>query len=80
MLEEVGGGGTSSSSRLSLNSEGRWGIDNNFTTSFLHFALLSTALWEFDEPKVCASLDVISLPLILTALSSSRFTAPCEMV
>ena len=29
---------------LSLNREGCWGITNDFTTSFLHFSLLSTAV------------------------------------
>ena len=29
---------------LSLNREGRWGITDDFTASFLHFSLFSTAL------------------------------------
>ena len=29
---------------LSLNREGRWGTTDDFTTSFLHFALFSTTL------------------------------------
>ena len=31
---------------LSLNCEGRWGTTDDFTTSFLHFSLFSTALWD----------------------------------
>ena len=31
---------------LSLSREGRWGTTDDFTTSFLHFSLLSTALWD----------------------------------
>ena len=30
---------------LSLNREGRWGTTDDFTPSFLHSSLLSTALW-----------------------------------
>ena len=30
---------------LSLNREGRWGTTDDFATSFLHFSLFSTALW-----------------------------------
>ena len=35
---------SSSSSSLSLDREGRWGTTDDFTTSFLHFRLFSTAL------------------------------------
>ena len=31
---------------LSLNLEGRFGTTNDFTTSFLHFCLFFTALWD----------------------------------
>ena len=33
---------------LSLKREGRWGTTDNFATSFVHFSLFSTALWDFD--------------------------------
>ena len=33
-------------SHLSLNHEGRWGTTDDFATSFLHFSMLFTALWE----------------------------------
>ena len=32
--------------QLSLNCEGHWGTTDDFTTSFLHFSLFSTALWD----------------------------------
>ena len=31
---------------LPLNCEGRWGTTDDFITSFLHFPLFSTALWD----------------------------------
>ena len=34
----------------SLNHEGRWGTTDDFTTSFLHFSLFSTALWDCQTP------------------------------
>ena len=30
----------------SLNRKGRWGTTDDFATSFLHFSLFSTALWD----------------------------------
>ena len=33
-------------SHLSLNREGRWGTTDDLATSFLHFSLFSTALWD----------------------------------
>ena len=50
------------SSHLSLNREGRWGTTDDFATSFLHFSLFSTALWDLANP-----------PLPLSAFSSSPF-------
>ena len=31
---------------LSFKRQGRWGTTDDFTTSFLHFSLFSTALWD----------------------------------
>ena len=31
---------------LSVNCQGHWGTTDDFTTSFLHFSLFSTALWD----------------------------------
>ena len=35
---------------LSVNREGRWGTTDDFETSFLHFSLFSTALWDWRTP------------------------------
>ena len=36
--------------------EGRWGTTYNFTTSFLHSSLLSTALWDLANSRPVHSL------------------------
>ena len=58
---------------LSLNHEGCWGTTNNFTTSFLHFPLFSTALWGPAILQACPFPDAVFSPLPLSALSSSPF-------
>ena len=58
---------------LSLNREGRWGPTNDFATSFLHFSLFSTALWDFGELQAVPFLDIVFPPLPLSALSPSPF-------
>ena len=35
----------------SLNREGRWGTSDDFATSFLHFPLFSTALWDLPNSR-----------------------------
>ena len=35
----------------SLNREGRWGTTDDFATSFLHFSLFSTALWDLPNSR-----------------------------
>ena len=40
----------------SLNREGRWGTTDNFATSFLHFSLFSTALWDLPNSRPVHSL------------------------
>ena len=44
-----------------LNGEGLWGTTDDFATSFLHFILFSTALWDLANSR------------LLSALSSSPF-------
>ena len=58
---------TPSSPHLSLNHDGRWGITDDFTTSFLHFTLFSAALWDlaYSRPVVRPIPDVVFPPLIL---------------
>ena len=41
----------------SLNREGRWGTTDDFTTSFLHFSLFSTALWDLLNSRPVHSTD-----------------------
>ena len=45
---------------LSLNREGRWGTADNFATSFLHFSLFSTALWDLPNSRPVHSLMLSS--------------------
>ena len=40
----------------SLNCEGRWGTTDDFTTSFLHLSLFSTALWNMTNSRPVHSL------------------------
>ena len=51
-----------SSSHLSsipFNREGRWGTTDGFPTSFLHFSLFSTALWDLAELQACPLPDAV---------------------
>ena len=65
---------------LSLNHEGRWGTTDDFATSFLHFPLFSTALWDLANSRPVHSQMLSShlffhLPCLLPP-----FTVPCKMV
>ena len=64
----------------SLNCEGCWGTTDDFTTSFLHFSLFSTALWDLPNSRPVHSLMLsfhlfLCLPCLLPPL-----TMPCMMV
>ena len=48
------------SSYLSLNLEGHWGTTDDFATSFLHFSLFSTALWDLENSRPVHSLMLAS--------------------
>ena len=64
----------------SINHEGRWGTTGDFATSFLHFSLFSTALWDLPNPKPVHSL-MLSSPLFLCLpCLLPPFTVPCKMV
>ena len=56
-----------------LNREGRWGTTDDFATSFLHFSLFSSALWDLLNSRSVHFPDVVFPPLPLSALSSSPF-------
>ena len=47
-------------SHLSLNRDGLWGTTDNFTTSFLHISLFSTALWNLANSRPVHSLMLSS--------------------
>ena len=67
------------SSHLSLNLEGRWGTTDDFTTSFLHFSLFSTAFWDLANSRPVHSLMSSHLFFCLPCLLPP-FTVPCKMV
>ena len=67
------------SSHLSLDSEGRWCTTDDFATSFLHFPLFSTALWDLANSRPVHFLMLSShLFLCLPCLIPS-FTVPCKI-
>ena len=45
---------------LFLNRGGPWDITDDFTTSFLHFCLFSTALWDLANSRLVHSLMLSS--------------------
>ena len=47
-------------SHRSLNRKGRWGTTDDFATSFLHFSLFSTALWDLPNSRPVHSLMLSS--------------------
>ena len=63
----------------SLNHEGCWGTTDDFATSFLHFALFSTALWDLPNSRpvflMLSSHLFLCPPFLLPP-----FTVPCKMV
>ena len=65
---------------LSLHRECRWDTTDDFTTSFLHFSLFSTAVWDLENSRPVHSLMLSShLSLRLPCLLPP-FTVPCKMV
>ena len=63
---------------VSLNHGGHWGIKDDFTTSFLHLYLSSTALWDLADSSPVHSQPIFCLLCLLFLLLP--FTAPCKMV
>ena len=64
---------------LSLNNKGHWSATDDFTTSFLHFPLFSTALWDLANSRPVHSLMMSSHFFCLPCLLSP-FTLSCKMV
>ena len=64
----------------SLNREGRWGTTDDFATSFLHFSLFSTALWDLLNSRPVHSLMLSSHLFLCPPCLLPPFTVPCKMV
>ena len=64
----------------SLNREGRWGATDNFATSFLHFSLFPTALWDLANSGPVHSLMLSSNLFLCLPCLLPPFTVPCKMV
>ena len=63
-----------------LNREGRWGTTDDFATSFLHFSLFSTALWDLPDSRPVHSLMLSSHLFLCLPCLLPPFTVPCKMV
>ena len=63
-----------------LNREGRWGTTDDFATSFLHFSLFSTALWDLPNSRPIHSLMSSSHLFLCPPCLLPPFTLPCKMV
>ena len=68
------------SSHLSLNRGGRWGTKDDFTTSFLHFFLFTTALWDLVNSTPVHSLMLSSHLFFCLPHLLPPFTVPCKVV
>ena len=64
----------------SLNREGRWGTTDDFATSFLHFSLFSTALWDLPISRLVHSLMLSSHLFLCLPCLLPPFTVPCKTV
>ena len=65
---------------LFLNRKGRWGTTDNFTTSFLHFFLFSTALWDLANSRPVHFSMLSSHLFLCRSRLLPPFTVPCKMV
>ena len=64
----------------SLNREGRWDTADDFATSFLHFSLFSTALWDLPYSRPVHSLMLSSHLFLCPPCLLPPSTVPCKMV
>ena len=64
----------------SLNREGRWGTTDDFATSFLHFSLFSTVLWDLPNSRPVHSRMLSSHLFLCPPCLLPPFTVPCKMV
>ena len=65
---------------LSLNHEGRLGTTDDFATSFLHFSLLSTALWDLSNSRLVHSMILSSYLFLSLSCLLSPLSVPFKMV
>ena len=65
---------------LSLNHEGCWDATDDFTPSFLHFSVFSTALWDLANSGPVHSLMLSSHLFHCPPCLLPPFTVPCKMV
>ena len=64
----------------SLSRKGRWGTTDDFATSFLHFSLFSTALWDLPNSRPVHSLMLSSHLFLCLPCLLPPFTVPWKMV
>ena len=64
----------------SLNREGHWGTTDDFVTSFLHFSLFSTALWDLANSRPVHSLMLSSHPFFCLYCLLPPFNVPCKII
>ena len=64
----------------SLNCEGHRGTTDDFATSFLHFPLFFTALWDLPNSGPVHSLMLSSHLFLCPPCLLPPFTVPCKMV
>ena len=68
------------SHHLSLNCKGGWDTTDEFATSFLHFSLFSTALWDLANSRPVHSLMLSSHLFLCLPHLLPPFTKPFKMV
>ena len=62
----------------SVNREGRWGTKDDFATSFLHFSLFSTALWDLPISRLVHSLMLSSHLFLCLPCLLPPFAVPLQ--
>ena len=65
---------------LFLNREGHWDTTDDFATSFLHFSLFSTALWDLPNSRPVHSLMLSSHLFLCPPRLLPPFTVPYKIV
>ena len=80
MPESRGLGDVYKRQHLSLNRESLWGTTDNFATSFLHFSLFSTVLWDLPNSSSVHYLMLSSHLFLCLPCLHPPFTVPCKMV